>query len=141
MCAARPRSFLGLLSIFSALLFTVISGPAANRIWTGAGTGANWTTAANWSNNVAPVAGDFLIFPSGVTKTLVTNNLVASTIFSGFRIDADYTLRGNLVDLTNIVIVNSLGVIVDLSARLLTNVTFAISNNSYLYWAGEIQLI
>ncbi len=41
-------------------------GPKA-KVWTGMGANTNWTTAENWSDGVAPVGGDNLLFdgPTG----------------------------------------------------------------------------
>src|SRR5580765_3996911 len=67
---------------------------AGTRFWTGLGANANWTTAANWSNNVAPVANDLLVFQSGAPRLVTTNTFAANTIFSGFSLRGAYTLRG-----------------------------------------------
>ena len=45
-----------------AFLFMFLSANmfAATKIWDGGGADTNWGTAANWSTDVAPVAGDDL---------------------------------------------------------------------------------
>jgi hypothetical protein len=71
------------------------------RTWDGGG-GAdnNWMTAANWANNVVPVAGDSLVF-TGAAPTSTNNNFSAGTIFDSITFAAgSFTLSGNSVKLT-----------------------------------------
>ena len=70
------------------------------RTWDGGG-GAddNWMTAANWVGDVAPVAGDRLVF-AGTTPTSAYNNFPSGTIFDGITFASGYfTLLGNSVKL------------------------------------------
>jgi autotransporter-associated beta strand protein len=124
------------------LLLFIFTAVAANRTWDGgaAGADANWVSANNWTGNVAPSGGDFLIFPDLVPKQTVTNNFAANTDFSGFQLDANYTLRGNAVDLTNQVSISSTGAVIELTERLLANIVFGVSNSSDLLVSGAIQL-
>src|SRR6266850_4446977 len=129
--------------LISCLVLLITSrSVATNRTWDGGAVGvdANWTTANNWAGNVAPTAGDFLIFSNNVSKKVVTNNFALNTDFSGFRLEADYTLRGNAVDLTNLVSISSTGAVIELIQRLMTNVVFGVSNSSDLLVSGAIQL-
>src|SRR5712671_1575836 len=108
--------------LISCLVLLITSrSVATNRTWDGgaAGVDANWASPNNWAGNVVPAAGDFLIFPASA-KQVVTNNFAANTDFAGFQLDADYTLRGNAVDLTNLVSVTSAGAVIELTERLLT---------------------
>ena len=51
------------------------------RTWDGGGgSDHNWLTAANWSDDLAPVAGDKLVF-AGATPTSTNNNFTAGTTF------------------------------------------------------------
>jgi len=72
---------------------------AATRVWTGAGAGNLTTTAANWSGGVVPVAGDDLVFPSGVLKLDISNSFPVSTSFHSLRFTPNagvpYTFSGN----------------------------------------------
>jgi autotransporter-associated beta strand protein len=137
----RPAPFLAIALTVSLLIVPSVACGAV-RIWTGraAGADANWTSAANWSNNIVPAPGDFFLFPVGVTKKVVTNNFAINTDFSGFQLDADYTLRGSLIDLTNLVTITATGAVVELGSRLLAHVRFAVSNNANLQWRGPLQL-
>jgi autotransporter-associated beta strand protein len=79
---------------------------AAVRTWTGgSATSGNWTTAANWSGGVAPVAGDILNFvDTGARKASNTNNFAAGTTFSTINLfGGGWRLRGNGVTVSNYV--------------------------------------
>ncbi len=45
----------------------------ANGIWTGAGDGINWTSAANWSNNVIPGPGDDVVINVTANPTVIVS--------------------------------------------------------------------
>lgn len=96
-------------SLWTTLLLclTLVESQAAVRQWdAGAGT-AFWGSAVNWTNNVAPVAGDDLYFPSGIQlPSITTNNYAAGTAFGKITISAadssvqgQYILGGNRVTL------------------------------------------
>ncbi len=75
--------------------------------WTGLGSNSNWSTAANWSTNLAPVAGDQLIF-SGSTRTATVNNLTAGTSFKSIEFASyNFSITGNSLTLTSGIIVDS----------------------------------
>lgn len=92
----------------AAWLFALLSlwpaGPvaASPKIWDGSSSGY-WGTAANWSNNVAPVNGDDLVFPSTATRFTVTNNIADLRVNSITFADPfnTYLVRGNPITLTN----------------------------------------
>jgi autotransporter-associated beta strand protein len=72
--------------------------------WTGANsaTNVNWSNAVNWQGDVAPVAGNDLVFPTGVTGAALTtnNDTTANTSYNSLTIqNSGYTLNGNAVDL------------------------------------------
>jgi autotransporter-associated beta strand protein len=54
--------------------------------WDGGGADANWATAANWLGDVAPLAGDNLVF-AGTTQLTNTNNYAAGTAFGSITFD------------------------------------------------------
>jgi hypothetical protein len=60
--------------------------------WTGA-LNTNWAAARNWSNNIAPKAGDTLLFPQGTGK-LVTWNQPA-TAFDTIWFEDAFTVGGS----------------------------------------------
>src|SRR3989440_269792 len=76
----------------------VLSRVATTFTWDGGGADNNWTTAANWVGNVAPVAGDDLVFDStGVgVRPLPNNDFAAATNFGTITVAVGgYTLGGN----------------------------------------------
>ena len=78
---------------------------AATRTWTGGGGDANWSNAGNWSGG-APVAGDDLVFPSGVTNKFNSNDFAQGTIFGSITVqDGGYTMGGNSIETDQITVV------------------------------------
>lgn len=80
--------------------------PAATRTWDGGDLfNTNWTDADNWTGFLAPpVAGDALVFPSGVALADrdTDNNFTAGTDFAGLTFnDSGYTVAGNSFDLSS----------------------------------------
>ena len=95
---------------FSLWLPAEPASAATVRTWTGASaTSGNWSTAANWSGGVAPVAGDILSFSdAGARKTSNTNNFPAGRTFSTINVfGGGYRLRGNSVTISNYVTAGS----------------------------------
>ncbi|MDD2599761.1 MAG: hypothetical protein PHO37_11100 [Kiritimatiellae bacterium] len=96
--------FFALLVMFTANSFSAI------KIWDGGGADAYLATQENWSDNVAPVSGDYLVF-AGSTRTSVTNNYDPETttfkmiVFSNncTTCSAPFTLSGNEIVLTGAV--------------------------------------
>jgi len=87
-----------------------------------AGDGANWSTAANWEGDIAPVAGDALVFGTG-TDTTAHNDMAAGTSFSSLVFNAAntgaFTLTGNAITLNGILADNgSLGNTINLGIAL-----------------------
>jgi autotransporter-associated beta strand protein len=67
--------------------------------WIGAGTDNNWSTAANWSGNAVPAAGDRLFF-AGTTRTSSVNDLAADTVFDSLTFEnGGFSISGNAVEL------------------------------------------
>lgn len=71
----------------------------ATRIWDGGSAiGNNWTDAANWVGDVAPVANDDLVFPAGAARLGAANDFLPGTPFNSIRFTAGgYSLNGNQV--------------------------------------------
>jgi hypothetical protein len=73
---------------------------AGNKFWTGAANG-NFNNAGNWTGGT-PVAGDDLVFQSGVTRLLVTNDFSPNRAFNSlFFQGSNYVVRGNAILVTN----------------------------------------
>lgn len=75
--------------------------------WDGGGANDNWTTAENWVGDVAPTAGDDLVFAGG-TQTSTDNDFSTGTSFNSVTFASDdFTLAGNGITLADGVTVNS----------------------------------
>ncbi|MGI8639410.1 MAG: FG-GAP-like repeat-containing protein [Pyrinomonadaceae bacterium] len=84
------------------LLFCVSNAYSAVKTWDGGGADANWTTAANWVGDVAPVVNDDLVFPANATQFTTNNNFSLLTIYRSITFDGgNYTIGGNALRLTN----------------------------------------
>src|SRR5262245_15272454 len=92
---------LTLLSITITTLTTSVS--AATRFWDGGGTNRFWDAAANWSNNVAPVNGDVLVFPGNAAQFASTNRAAGGlTNLASLQLTgAGYNIFGLPLNLTN----------------------------------------
>jgi fibronectin-binding autotransporter adhesin len=94
-----------LLSMSSVFMFAVPKALAATRTWDGGGGDNNMMTAANWTGDVAPSAGDDLVFPANVTDRTVVNDFTAATSFNSITFsgatsaDSDYSISGNAIEL------------------------------------------
>lgn len=89
-------------------LLTALTCMATNRTWTGSsGIDQNWMTPGNWTNGVAPSAGDNLIFQGVASGGNDTNhnNFPDGTVFGSISISTargqDFAMGGNRVVLTN----------------------------------------
>ncbi len=75
---------------------------SAVKTWDGGGADANWTTAANWANDVAPVANDDLVFPAASAQQATNNNFFILTSFRSLTFEGGtYTIGGNPFRLAN----------------------------------------
>ncbi len=96
-----------LLFIF-LLLFLSVNALSATKIWDGGGADANWNSAANWSTDVAPIAGDDLVFPADALQQANNNNFFFLTSFRTITVEGGaYTFGGNPIRLTNGLIVTT----------------------------------
>ena len=91
---------------FFILLFS-INVFSAVKTWDGGGADANWTTAANWVGDVAPVAGDDLVFPTTAAQFTTNNNFFILTNFNSITLDGSYTIGGNPLRIAGSLTVNS----------------------------------
>ena len=59
----------------------------SHRTWDGGGADNNWTTIANWAGNVAPAAGDHLVF-AGNTQRSSVNDFPTGTLFDDITFES-----------------------------------------------------
>ncbi|MBL8821752.1 MAG: autotransporter-associated beta strand repeat-containing protein [Planctomycetia bacterium] len=118
----------------------------ATRTWDGGALSNNWSNASNWVGNIAPVAGDDLIFPAGNFDKTADNDYTPGTHFRSISVGGGYTLKGNRVFLgvggvidnsgTSNIIKNDL----DLGAAAgATPRVFQVGAGSTLFIDGEIR--
>ena len=80
----------------ACLLLLSVNAFSAVKTWDGGGADANWSTAANWADDVAPVAGDDLVFPANAAQFSTNNNLFLFASFNSISIEGgNYTIGGN----------------------------------------------
>ncbi len=94
----RPRGVVGL----EILEVRVVPSTST---WTGldAATSTNWSDANNWLGDIAPAAGDDLIFPSGASSLASNNDIGAGVAYGALTIaDTGYSITGNAVSFTSI---------------------------------------
>src|SRR5688572_8496516 len=84
------------------LLMCSINAMSVTKTWDGGGADSNWQTAANWVNDIAPTAGDDLVFPATAAQFSTNNNFFLLTSFNTIKIQGGaYTLSGSLIRLAN----------------------------------------
>ncbi|MBH0197524.1 MAG: LEPR-XLL domain-containing protein, partial [Nitrospira sp.] len=108
------------IGLSSGLLATATFTDTA-FVWDGGGTDANWTTADNWSTNVAPSATDDLVFPVSALRKTNVNNFVSGTQFGSILFQgSDYSINGSQILLsgavTNTGTGNTVGIPISLGA-------------------------
>lgn len=90
------------ISIYALFGFLgVFKSYAVTRTWDGGGSDNNWTTAANWSTDIAPIAGDDIVF-SGSTRTTPSNDFAANTSFASITFSGNtaFTVSGNAIQIS-----------------------------------------
>lgn len=101
----RLMSFVtALLLSLSSLLFIAPKAFASTVTWTGTAGDHLFSTGGNWSGNNAPVNGDDLVFPTGVTDYTPNNDISSLSIgnitFNGGAAQQGYNITGNPITLT-----------------------------------------
>src|SRR4030095_12174710 len=67
------------------------------RVWDGGAADVKWSTAANWVDDVAPVEGDDLIFPTKAARFIGDNNFIPGIVFSTITIEGGNYLFGGFI--------------------------------------------
>ena len=104
--------------------------------WDGGGGDGNWTTAANWAGDIAPIAGDLLQF-GGTTNLLTNNNFATNTLFGGVDFLAgagSFTLGGNAMLLGGNINNNSV------ANETINFTTATVTSNAVSYLQGGLVL-
>jgi hypothetical protein len=73
------------------------------RTWDGGGTDDNWTTAANWVGDAAPLSGDSLAFPAGAARLDNINDYPPGTVFYAITVSGgNYHFLNNAIKSTTV---------------------------------------
>ena len=132
----------------SAALLTALAtftASAQTSTWDGGGSPTNtWSTLANWAGDVAPVAGDALVFGGTVNRS-TSNDFAANTAFTGIALNtAGWTLAGNAINFAGTVAQNNVsGSSSDNAISLSLNLTgatefAAVASSTRLTFTGAI---
>lgn len=104
---------------------------SATKIWDGGGTDNNWQTAANWVGDVAPSAGDDLVFPANASQFSTNNNFPIFTSFRSITVEGgNYTISGNPFRLTNGILVKGGTQNINTSITLSAAQTFSVTQST-----------
>lgn len=144
--------YLAALVIGTSSIWVLWSGhaAAATATWDGGGSDSNMNTAQNWAGDVAPSAGDDLVFPAGAARKTITNNYTAGTSFNSMTFsgsttagETNYTLSGNSIVLVDGVTADFTGnggsPTISLAMQLGAQ-AFITSENNNLILAGALNI-
>ena len=111
------------------VVLTAVNAPTLTWSGTdaiGSAKNDNWSDPANWTANTKPVAGDTLIFPSGLSgAALTSNNDIANTSFFSLDIEAGgYTIQGDGITLAGSIDANQSGSLSPTSSTVSLPITF-----------------
>jgi len=116
----------------------------ATRVWDGNALSNNWSNAFNWAQDIAPVAGDDIVFPAGAfnDSKVADNNYPDGTLFRSITFQgAGFTVKGNRIVLgsggivDNGVSSNALKLDVTLSAPT----TIRVGGRANLFFTGNLS--
>jgi fibronectin-binding autotransporter adhesin len=116
---------------FAVGICSLVSTRAAVRTWDGGAADGTWMNATNWAGDVAPSAGDDLVFPAGAAQLTCNNNFPAGTTFNSIIIGAPYDFTGHSIALNaGILATNGNATYIETSLILNSNQTFTLNVGS-----------
>lgn len=117
----------------------VLTTSGGVKSWTGTNSAA-WSDPGNWSPAGVPTdAEQMLLFPAGVSRTTMTNDLPAGTSVSAMTFNGAYTLNGNALTLMgNIAPQSDFNCNVDL--KIGKSLRFASSSAGVSQYGGAIDV-
>jgi autotransporter-associated beta strand protein len=134
----------------ASVIMTAAAAPAAaaTRTWDGGAADNNWQTPVNWADDIAPAAGDDLVFPAGVTDMATVNDFPAGTEFTSITLESEgYWITGSRILLASAIAMTGTGnVIVSCDVTLKGgasggpfDVTLSVGASAYLFMNGVID--
>jgi fibronectin-binding autotransporter adhesin len=96
------------ITLILFIFFVFIGANGAIKTWDGGGANSNLSTPANWDNDIAPIAGDDLVFPANaLAVTTINNDFTSALPFRSITFNGGtYTIDNNILGVTNGIIVN-----------------------------------
>lgn len=85
-------------ALTALLALSALSMSQADILWDGSSSG-NWSNAKNWSLNRLPNLSENVVFPDGITRKALTNDLGTPLFFKMVFRDDGYTLTGTPIRL------------------------------------------
>ncbi|HOX03938.1 MAG TPA: autotransporter-associated beta strand repeat-containing protein [Candidatus Paceibacterota bacterium] len=136
----------GFATVRVLLPFMLLCSPilrAADKAWDGGGPDFLWQTGVNWDGDIAPAAGDRLLF-GGTLGLVNTNNFPNDTLFDGITITSPagaFTLRGNSLALGGDIVNNQVVTLQSIHLPLALNATRSVSvvTDGFLILGGPIS--
>jgi len=128
LCVAPLATFTPRVCVWVILTLAILAlcnaANAASRTWDGGSlANNNWTTAANWLTDVAPVANDDLLF-GGVLRLTPNNDFAANTQFNDITFNlvaGAFTLGGNTITLGGNVTDNNITAVQTINLNMILN--------------------
>jgi hypothetical protein len=75
--------------------------------WDGGGADNRWTTAENWTGDMAPLPGDLLVFPSSASKQESANDYLSGTHFGSITVSGNgYIFHNGILSTTSVQILS-----------------------------------
>lgn len=140
------------------LIASTLPLKAATRTWDGGGVNNNWSTCANWSSDICPVAADTVIFDGTSTKdstidasapasisvlTIATGYTGTITVAKTFSITTYSQATGNFTGSNQAVTFNSLslsgGSLTASSGTTTINGTLNVTGGSFTHNSGTVR--
>ncbi|MBN2577926.1 MAG: SBBP repeat-containing protein, partial [Pirellulales bacterium] len=96
------------LTASSVTANTLTIGGVETCTWNGGGGDNLWTTAENWTDDVAPLPGDNLVFPGDAARLENVNDFPAGTVFGDIVVEGgDYSFQNGSVNAENVSVQNN----------------------------------
>ncbi|HYC93110.1 MAG TPA: Ig-like domain repeat protein [Thermoanaerobaculia bacterium] len=130
--------FVRAFALVVAALCLATPSYAITRSWTGAVSDA-WSEPGNWSPAGVPASVDVLVFPAGVTRTVMNNDLPAGTSVGPMDFRTAYTLNGNPLTLTGDLTFGFAGFTCNADLALGANVTLGAASTSTYNGAIDVN--
>jgi photosystem II stability/assembly factor-like uncharacterized protein len=92
--------------------FQNVSVTTTTHTWCGGSSVNNlWSTKENWAEDIAPLAGENLLFPSGAVQLVTYNDYPSTTVFASITVSGSgYQFQGNAYQASTVIVASSTNV-------------------------------